>query len=137
MLAYVGENASRYTLNYGNVSKSTIGAIQRAVAVLEDQGGDQFFGEPALNIADWMQLDEDGRGFINILSCDKLFLNPLMYSTFLLWMLSELYETLPEQGDSDKPRMALFSTTKSPVKTIFPYSVEIAKPEESAILWAV
>lgn len=108
MLAYVGENASRYTLNYGNVSKSTIGAIQRAVAVLEDQGGDQFFGEPALNIADWMQLDEDGRGFINILSCDKLFLNPLMYSTFLLWMLSELYETLPEQGDSDKPRMVFF-----------------------------
>ena len=108
MLAYVGENASRYTLNYGNVSKTTIGAIQRSVAVLEDQGGDKFFGEPALNIADWMQQDEDGRGFINILSCDKLFLNPLMYSTFLLWMLSELYETLPEQGDSDKPRMVFF-----------------------------
>ena len=108
MLAYVGENANRYTLNYGNVSKASIGAIQRAVAVLEDQGGDQFFGEPALNITDWMQQDEDGRGFINILSCDKLFLNPLMYSTFLLWMLSELYETLPEQGDSDKPRMVFF-----------------------------
>ncbi|NLI20407.1 MAG: DUF853 family protein [Clostridiales bacterium] len=108
MLAYVGENASRYTLNYGNVSKATIGAIQRAVAVLEDQGGDRFFGEPALNIADWMQQDEDGRGTINILACDKLFLNPLMYSTFLLWMLSELYETLPEQGDSDKPRMVFF-----------------------------
>ena len=76
MLAYVGENANRYTLNYGNVSKASIGAIQRAVAVLEDQGGDQFFGEPALNITDWMQQDEDGRGFINILSCDKLFLNP-------------------------------------------------------------
>lgn len=108
MLAYVGENASRYTLNYGNVSKTTIGAIQRAVAVLEDQGGDLFFGEPALNITDWMQQDEDGRGVINILACDKLFLNPLMYSTFLLWMLSELYETLPEQGDSDKPRMVFF-----------------------------
>lgn len=108
MLAYVGENASKYTLNYGNVSKQTIGTIQRAVAVLEDQGGDKFFGEPALNIADWMQLDENGKGNINILACDKLFLHPLMYSTFLLWMLSELYETLPEQGDSDKPRMVFF-----------------------------
>lgn len=108
MLAYVGENASRYTLNYGNVSKASIGAIQRAIAVLEDQGGDKFFGEPALNIADWMQLDEEGKGFINILACDKLFLSPLMYSTFLLWMLSELYEALPEQGDLEKPRMVFF-----------------------------
>lgn len=108
MLAYVGENASKYTLNYGNVSKASIGAIQRAVAVLEDQGGDCFFGEPALKIEDWMRTDEDGRGFINILACDKLFLSPVMYSTFLLWMLSELYETLPEQGDADKPRMVFF-----------------------------
>ncbi len=108
MLAYVGENADKYTLNYGNVSKQSIGAIQRAVAVLEDQGGDKFFGEPALNISDWMHVDESGRGNINILSCDKLFLSPLMYSTFLLWMLSELYETLPEQGDTDKPRMVFF-----------------------------
>ncbi|MEG2604641.1 MAG: helicase HerA-like domain-containing protein [Clostridia bacterium] len=108
MLAYVGENASKYTLNYGNVSKATIGAIQRAIAVLEDQGGDKFFGEPGLKITDWMQLDEDGRGYLNILACDKLFLSPLMYSTFLLWMLSELYETLPEQGDSEKPRMVFF-----------------------------
>ena len=108
MLAYVGENAAKYTINYGNVSKATIGAIQRAIAVLEDQGGDKFFGEPALDINDWMKNDEDGRGVINILACDKLFLSPLMYSTFLLWMLSELYETLPEQGDSDKPRMVFF-----------------------------
>ena len=108
MLAYLGENARNYTLEYGNVSTATIGAIQRAVAVLEDQGGDQFFGEPALNIADWMQLDEEGRGYINILAADKLFRNPTMYSTFLLWMLSELYEILPEQGDSDKPRMVFF-----------------------------
>ena len=108
MLAYVGENASKYTLNYGNVSKATIGAIQRAIAVLEDQGGDKFFGEPALKIADWMQLDEEGRGFINILACDKLFLSPLMYSTFMLWMMSELYELLPEAGDLDKPRMVFF-----------------------------
>lgn len=108
MLAYVGENANQYTLNYGNVSKASIGAIQRAIAVLEEQGGDKFFAEPSLNILDWMQLDEEGRGFINILSCDKLFLNPLMYSTFMLWMLSELYETLPEAGDLDKPRMVFF-----------------------------
>ena len=108
MLAYVGENASNYTLRYGNVSTASIGAIQRAVAVLEDQGGDQFFGEPALNIADWLTLDEDGQGTINILSADKLFRNPVMYSTFLLWMLSELYELLPEQGDTDKPRIVFF-----------------------------
>lgn len=108
MLAYVGENASRYTLHYGNVSKASIGAIQRAIALLEDQGGDRFFGEPSLKISDWMQLDEEGRGYINILTCDKLFLNPLMYSTFLLWMLSELYEALPEAGDLDQPRMVFF-----------------------------
>jgi len=108
MLAYVGENAGNYTLNYGNVSKASIGAIQRAIALLEDQGGDKFFAEPSLKISDWMQLDEEGRGFINILACDKLFLNPLMYSTFLLWMLSELYEFLPEAGDLDKPRMVFF-----------------------------
>ena len=108
MLAYVGENASKYTLNYGNVSKATVGAIQRAIALLEDQGGDKFFGEPSLKITDWMQLDEEGRGFINILACDKLFLSPLMYSTFLLWMLSELYEMLPEAGDLEKPRMVFF-----------------------------
>ncbi|MDD5898931.1 MAG: DUF853 family protein [Clostridia bacterium] len=108
MLAYVGEKAGEYTLRYGNVSKASIGAIQRAIAVLEDQGGDRFFGEPALELSDWMQLDEDGRGFINILACDKLFLNPLMYSTFMLWMLSELYELLPEAGDLEKPRMVFF-----------------------------
>ncbi|MBN1776593.1 MAG: DUF853 family protein [Clostridiales bacterium] len=108
MLVYAGENAERYTLNYGNIAKATVGAIQRAVAVLEDQGGDRFFGEPALEITDWLRQDEEGRGVINILACDKLFRNPLMYSTFLLWMLSELYETLPEQGDQDKPRIVFF-----------------------------
>ncbi len=108
MLAYLGEHARDYTLQYGNVSVASIGAIQRAVAVLEDQGGNLFFGEPALNIADWMQLDEDGRGVINILAADKLFNKPTMYSTFMLWMLSELYELLPEQGDGDKPRMVFF-----------------------------
>jgi len=108
MLAYVGEHAGDYTLEYGNVAKPTIGAIQRAVAILEDQGGDLFFGEPAFDIADWIQTDEEGQGNINILAADKLFLKPAMYATFLLWMLSELYECLPEQGDSDKPRMVFF-----------------------------
>ena len=108
MLAYLGEHARDYTLQYGNVSSATVGAIQRAVAVLEGQGGDCFFGEPALDIADWLQLDSEGRGVINILAADKLVMNPVMYSTFLLWMLSELYELLPEQGDSDKPRIVFF-----------------------------
>lgn len=108
MLAYVGENAAKYTLDYGNVAKSTVGAMQRAIAILEDQGGDTFFGEPALNIADWLCQDENGRGMINILAADILFRKPAMYSTFLLWMLGELYELLPEQGDSDLPKMVFF-----------------------------
>ncbi|MBP3540455.1 MAG: DUF853 family protein [Clostridia bacterium] len=108
MLAYLGENAARYTVTYGNVSKASVGAIQRALAVLEDQGGNLFFGEPSLKITDWMKTDENGKGYINILSCDKLFLHPLMYSSFLLWMLTELYEALPELGDPDKPKMVFF-----------------------------
>ncbi len=108
MLAYIGENARDYTLDYGNISTASVGAIQRAVGVLEDEGGDKFFGEPALNIADWMQLSGDGKGVINILAADELFQHPKMYSTFMLWMLSELYELLPEAGDLDKPRMVFF-----------------------------
>ncbi len=108
MLAYIGENARQYTLDYGNISTATVGAIQRAVGVLEDEGGENFFGEPALNIADWMQVSGDGKGVINILAADELFQHPKMYSTFLLWMLSELYELLPEAGDLDKPRMVFF-----------------------------
>ena len=108
MLAYVGENAARYTLDYGNVAKATVGAIQRAIAILEDQGGNQFFGEPGLDLADWLVQDEDGNGMVNILAADKLFRKPAMYSTFLLWMLGELYELLPEQGDSELPRMVFF-----------------------------
>ncbi|MBR2287554.1 MAG: DUF853 family protein, partial [Clostridia bacterium] len=108
MLKYVGEHAKDYTLEYGNVSAASVGAIQRAVAVLEDQGGDRFFGEPALNMEDWMQTDEDGRGNINVLAADRLFRNPTMYSTFMLWLLSELYERLPEAGDLEKPRMVFF-----------------------------
>ena len=108
MLAYVGENARSYTLDYGNITSASVGAIQRAIGVLEDEGGDRFFGEPALDISDWMQVSGDGKGVINILAADELFQHPKMYSTFLLWMLSELYELLPEAGDLDKPRMVFF-----------------------------
>ena len=108
MLAYVGENAARYTLDYGNVAKATVGAIQRAIAILEDQGGNQFFGETALDLRDWFCQDEEGHGMVNILAAEKLFRKPAMYSTFLLWMLGELYELLPEQGDKELPRMVFF-----------------------------
>lgn len=108
MLAYVGDRAQDYTLRYGNISKTTIGAIQRAIAVLEDQGGNDFFGEPALNIADWFVRDGQGNGMVNILSADKLFLRPALYSAFMLWMLGELYELLPERGDEDLPQMVFF-----------------------------
>ncbi len=108
MLQYVGEHNKEFTTEYGNVSQQSIGAIQRAMLTLEDAGGDSFFGEPALDINDWMSTDESGKGYINILHCAKLFLSPLLYSTFLLWMLSELFENLPEVGDSDKPKMVFF-----------------------------
>ena len=108
MLAYVGERAQDYTLQYGNISKTTVGAIQRAIAVLEDQGGNQFFGEPALNITDWFVRDGEGSGMINILSADKLFLRPALYSAFMLWMLGELYELLPERGDEELPQIVFF-----------------------------
>ena len=109
MLVYVGEHAKEFTLKYGNVSSASVGAIQRAVAVLEDQGGDTFFGEPAIEIEDWIQTDPvSGKGRINILSADRLFNNPTMYSTFLLWMLTELYDYLPERGDAEKPRIVFF-----------------------------
>ena len=109
LLIHVGENAKEYTLEYGNVSAASVGAIQRAVGVLEDQGGDVFFREPAIDINDWIQTDPaDGRGKINILCADRLFNNPTMYSTFLLWMLTKLYELLPERGDAEKPKIVFF-----------------------------
>ena len=108
MLRYVGENAKEYTLKYGNIAIQSIGAIQRSLIVLEDQGGAQFFGEPALEIYDWIRTAEDGRGNINILHCVELFQSPALYSTFLLWMLSELFETLPETGDVSKPKLVFF-----------------------------
>ena len=109
LLIHVGENAKEYTLEYGNVSAASVGAIQRAVGVLEDQGGNVFFREPAIDINDWIQCDPaDGRGKINILCADRLFNNPTMYSTFLLWMLTKLYDLLPERGDAEKPKVVFF-----------------------------
>ena len=108
MLLYVSENAKEYSLKYGNMSKQSIAAITRAVTALEAVGGDQFFGEPALDIRDWICTDEQGKGRISILDCGELMQNPVMYATFLLWMMSELFEMLPEAGDCEKPKMIFF-----------------------------
>jgi len=108
MVQYVGDNAKEYKLAYGNIAPQSVGAIQRALLALEDAGGDQFFGEPALELADWIDWAEDGRGMMNILECQELFQHPLLYGTFLLWMLSEIYEMLPEAGDLDKPKLVFF-----------------------------
>ncbi|HEY9199066.1 MAG TPA: helicase HerA-like domain-containing protein [Gammaproteobacteria bacterium] len=107
MLAFVGDNAKEFTTEYGNVSSASIGAIQRGLLALESQGGAQIFGEPMLNIADLIQSDR-GRGVINILSADRLMQSPKMYATLLLWLLSELFENLPEAGDLDKPKLVFF-----------------------------
>ncbi len=107
MLQHVGENAAQFTTAYGNVSAASIGAIQRGLLALENQGADRFFGEPMLNIADLMQVD-GGRGVVNILAADKLMPSPRLYATFLLWMLAELFEQLPEVGDADKPKLVFF-----------------------------
>lgn len=108
MLQYCSEHRAEFTTSYGTMSPQSIGAIQRALLSLEDQGGDIFFGEPALNIQDWMMTDETGRGYINILNSTRLINSPALYSTFLLWMLSELFERLPEEGDLDMPKMVFF-----------------------------
>jgi hypothetical protein len=107
MLQYVGENAKSFTTGYGNVSAASVGAIQRGLLQIEEQGGDRFFGEPMLDIADFMQT-EGGRGVVNVLAADRLMNAPRLYATFLLWMLSELFETLPEVGDLDKPKLVFF-----------------------------
>jgi DNA helicase HerA-like ATPase len=107
MLQHVGDNASQFTTQYGNVSAASVGAIQRGLLQIEAQGGDKFFGEPMLNIADFMQT-EGGLGVINVLAADKLMNAPRLYATFLLWMLSELFETLPEVGDLEKPKLVFF-----------------------------
>ena len=108
MLQYVGDNASNFTTQYGNVSAASVGAIQRGLLQVETQGGEQFFGEPMLNISDFMQTDGAGHGVINILAADKLLQSPRLYAAFLLWMLSELYELLPEIGDPEKPKLVFF-----------------------------
>jgi DNA helicase HerA-like ATPase len=108
MLQYVGENAKQFTTEYGNVSAASIGAIQRGLLQIESQGGDKFFGEPMLDIQDFLQTDSKGHGMINILAADKLLNSPRLYATFLLWMLSELFEVLPEIGDPDKPKLVFF-----------------------------
>jgi len=108
MVQFVGDNAKEYTTKYGNITSQSVGAIQRGLLTLSSGGGEIFFGEPALDLQDWLAFDEKGRGFINILDCVALFQNPLLYSTFLLWMLSALYEMMPEVGDLDKPKMVFF-----------------------------
>lgn len=108
MLMYLADNADAITTEYGNVSKSSIGAIQRRLLVLEQQGAEYFFGEPALELSDMMRTGLDGRGMINVLTAEKLVHNPRLFSTFLLWLLSELFEELPEVGDPDKPRLVFF-----------------------------
>ena len=108
MVQHVGDNARQFTTEYGNISTASIGAIQRGLLAIDEQGGDLFFGEPALNIADLMQTDEKGRGVINILAADKLLSAPKAYATLLLWLLSELFEELPEVGDLDKPKLVFF-----------------------------
>jgi DNA helicase HerA-like ATPase len=108
ILAFIAEHAADLTTQYGNVSKQTVGTIQRQLLVLENQGGDKFFGEPALSLDDFMRTDRDGRGMINILVADRLMQSPKLYATFLLWMLSELFEHLPEVGDPPKPKLVFF-----------------------------
>jgi DNA helicase HerA-like ATPase len=107
MVQHVGEHAAEYKTKYGNVSAASIGAIQRGLLTLEEQGGDSFFGEPMLDIEDLMQT-QDGRGVINILAADKLMNSPRLYGCFLLWLLAELFEQLPEAGDLPKPKLAFF-----------------------------
>jgi len=108
MLQFAGDNADQFTTEYGRISAASIGAIQRALLELESQGGDKLFGEPALNLEDFIQTDGQGRGLINILAADKLMLSPKLYGTFLMWMLAELFERMPEVGDLEKPKLVFF-----------------------------
>ena len=108
MLRYVGDNASSFTTEYGNISQASVGAIQRSLVSLENEGGDVFFGEPALNLDDFLQTGANGRGVISILTADRLIQSPGIYATLLLWLLSELFEQLPEAGDPEKPKLVFF-----------------------------
>jgi DNA helicase HerA-like ATPase len=108
LLHFVAENAKAYSSQFGNVSSASVAAIQRRLLVLEEQGAEQFFGEPALELADLQRVDAGGRGVINVLAADRLVHKPRLYATFLLWLLSELFEELPEVGDPEKPRLVFF-----------------------------
>ena len=108
MVNYVAEHADEYRSEYGNVSKQSAGAIQRSLLQLEDAGGDLFFGEPDIELSDWFQTDDKGKGYINILHCERLYRSPLLYATFLLWLLAELFEQLPEVGDPEQPKLVFF-----------------------------
>jgi uncharacterized protein len=124
MLQHVGDNAKDLQTEYGNISPASIGAIQRGLLTLEQQGGDKFFGEPALNLDDLLQTDGNGRGVINLLAADKLQTSPRVYATFLLWLLSELFEKLPEVGDVDKPKLVFFFDEAHLLFTDLPQSIE-------------
>ena len=124
MLTFIGQNAAELQLRYGNVSTASIGAIQRALLQLEQQGGDKFFGEPAMNLDDFLQTGPDGRGVINILAADQLMNSPRTYATALLWLLSELFERLPEVGDLDKPKLVFFFDEAHLLFTDLPRSLE-------------
>jgi DNA helicase HerA-like ATPase len=108
MLQYVGDHAKDFQTQYGNISAASIGAIQRGLLAIQQQGGSQFFGEPALNLDDLIQTDTEGRGVVNVLAADKLYQSPKVYATFLLWLLTSLFEHLPEVGDPEKPRLVFF-----------------------------
>ncbi len=108
MVQFAGENSRQFTTEYGNISAASVGAIQRNLLTLEEQGGDRLFGEPALNLYDLMQTDSSGKGMINIMTADRLINSPKVYATLLLWMLSELFEQLPEVGDPPKPKLVFF-----------------------------
>ena len=107
-LNYVAEHRNEYTLTYGNMTAQSLGAVIRALLPLENQGGDLFFGEPDLDIHDWIRTDENGKGYVNILNCTELVQNPKLYAAFMLWMMAELFENLPEAGDMDKPKIVFF-----------------------------
>jgi DNA helicase HerA-like ATPase len=124
MLNFIGQNAQEFTTRYGNVSPASIGAIQRALLNLDQQGGGKFFGEPALNLDDFLQTGPDGRGMINILAADQLMNSPRTYGTALLWLLSELFERLPEVGDLDKPKLVFFFDEAHLLFTDLPKSLE-------------
>jgi uncharacterized protein len=108
MVQYVGDNAAQFNTEYGHISTASVGAIQRALLTIGQQGGDKFFGEPALDLMDFVQTGPNGQGVVNILAADKLLSSPLLYATFLLWLLAELFEKLPEVGDVDKPKLVFF-----------------------------